>query len=76
MIELPGCTAGQLDLVDARARAHDHEPQVAGDLRQVDREPAQRGAERGRVAHALHELDAVLADAQLEAGDLGAGAGS
>ncbi len=56
-------------LVEARARSAREQPQIAGDLAEVDRERAQLPAERGRVAHALHELDAVLALAQVESGD-------
>ena len=64
-----GLHGRQLDLVDARARAHHHDAQVAGDLAQVDREDAHRRAEPGHVTHALHELDPVFSHAQLETGD-------
>ena len=62
MIDEPGLHGGQLDLVDAGARSHDHQAQVARDLAQVDREHAERALNAGGVAHALHELDAILAD--------------
>ena len=55
---------GQPNLVEPRARAGCHEAQVARDLAEIDGERAQRAAEAGGVAHALHELDAIRALAE------------
>ena len=64
MIDEPGCTAGSR-ISSSPVRGPDrHEPQIARDLAEIDGERAQRAAEAGRVAHALHELNAIRPLAQ------------
>ena len=65
MIDEPGCTAGSR----ISSNPGRHETQIARDLAEVHRERAKRSAEARRVAHALHELDAVGALLEAEPGD-------
>ena len=70
MIDDPGCTAGSLiSSMPVRGPMTIRRRSLAIFDRSMAR-PRSVRAERRRVAHALHELDAVLADAQLEARDL------
>ena len=67
MIDDPGCTAGSLI---SSIPCADPSPSGEGRWRfaEVDREHAKLRAEARHVAHALHQLNAIGADAQTESG--------
>ena len=74
MIDDPGCTAGSLiSSMPVRGPMTMRRRSLAILLRSIASTRSVR-AEAGHVAHALHELNAILPDAQLEPGDLLAGA--
>ena len=74
MIDEPGCTAGSMiSSMPVRGPMTIRRRSLAILLRSIASTRSVR-AEAGGVAHALHELDAILADAQLEPGDRAAGA--
>src|SRR6266550_8840453 len=62
----PGWT-GQDDLRESRAWARGEQAEVARDLAEVHGVGAQRSGKCRRVAHGLHELDAVLPLPHLDA---------
>ena len=62
----PGCTDGQHDLRQPGARAGREQPDVVGDLVEIEHVRPERTAQRGDVPHALHELDPVARFADVE----------
>ncbi len=64
-----GLHLGQPDFREAGARARGEEPDIVGELVEVEHPGAEGAAEGGDVAHRLHQLDAVLGHLELEAGD-------
>ena len=66
----PGLHRGQDDLGQPGARPRGEQPDVVGDLVEVEDVRAERPAQRGDVAHRLHELHPVLALPQVEAAHL------
>ena len=70
MIDEPGCTAGSvISSMPVRGPMTISRRSLAILLRSIA-STAQRRAERRGVAHALHQLNAILADAQVEPRDL------
>ena len=59
MIDEPGCTAGSGDLRQARARPHRQQPEVAGDLAELDGQPPHRAGIGEHIAHALRDAEQV-----------------
>ena len=62
----PGCTAGSTISARPVRGPGGEQPDVVGDLVEIEHVGPERAAQRGDVAHGLHELDPVLALAQLE----------
>ena len=59
MIDEPGCTAGSAISDEPGARSHAEQPQVAGDLAELDRQPPHRAGVGEHVAHALRDAKQI-----------------